>query len=261
MDELVTIVVDGLIAQRPELARRVPPLDDQRLLMQALMNVRAPGPVPAEVLDAQDAILRAEAEARGVVEVDALPGTKADPRLAIWLGDITKLRADAIVNAANAQLLGCFAPLHACIDNAIHSAAGMQLRNCCAEIMASRGVPEPTGTATLTPGFNLPAAHVLHTVGPIVDGPVTTDHERGLASSYRACLQAAAEAGFGSVAFCSISTGVFRFPKPRAAEIAVETVTAFLARPSSLRRVVFNVFSPADEHFYRALLGEDRTTR
>ena len=257
MDELVSTVVNGLLAQRPDLAHQVPQVEDRRVLMRALMNVRAPGPVPPEVLAAQDEILRAEAAARGVVEVDTLPGIRVDPRLSIWRGDITRLRADAIVNAANAQLLGCFAPLHSCIDNAIHSAAGMQLREACAEIMSARGVPEPTGTATLTPGFNLPAAHVLHTVGPIVHGPLTAEHERLLASCYRSCLETAARAGLSSVVFCAISTGVFRFPKPRAAEIAVETVSAFLARPSSLRRVVFNVFSPTDEQYYRGLLGED----
>ncbi len=203
----------------------------------------------------QDALLSAEREARGVVDGDALPAVPAEPRLALWRGDITRLRADAIVNAANSRLLGCFVPCHGCIDNAIHSAAGLQLREECRRIMAEQGRPEPNGRARLTEGYNLPARYVLHTVGPIVRGRVTGENRRELASCYRACLELAAEHGLRSVAFCCISTGEFRFPNREAAGIAVDTVTGFLRCNTSIQRVIFNVFQELDERIYRSLLG------
>ena len=227
----------------------------QRRLLRALMNVRPPMPLAPDFLAVQDALLSAEREARGVVDGDALPAVPADPRLALWRGDITRLRADAIVNAANSRLLGCFVPCHGCIDNAIHSAAGLQLREECRRIMAEQGRPEPNGRARLTEGYNLPARYVLHTVGPIVRGRVTGENRRELASCYRACLELAAEHGLHSVAFCCISTGEFRFPNREAAGIAVDAVTGFLRRNTSIQRVIFNVFQELDEHIYRSLLG------
>ncbi len=231
--------------------------DAQRRLLRALMNVWEPEPLPPDVLAVQDALLAAETAERGVVDAADLPVTAAEPRVALWRGDITRLRVDAIVNAANSALLGCRAPGHSCIDNAIHSAAGVQLRVECAEVMAARGRPEPVGTATCTGGHNLPAAHVLHTVGPTVTGPLTAAHEELLAASYRSCLRLAEEWGLASVALCCVSTGVFRFPRDRAAEIAVGTVRAHLTG-SRLTKVVFDVYEPADLELYRALLGPDR---
>ena len=227
----------------------------QRRLLRALMNVRPPMPLAPDFLAVQDALLSAEREARGVVDGAALPAVPADPRLALWRGDITRLRADAIVNAANSQLLGCFVPCHGCIDNAIHSAAGLQLREECRRIMAEQGRLEPTGRARLTEGYNQPARYVLHTVGPIVRGWVTGENRRELASCYRACLELAAEHGLHSVAFCCISTGEFRFPNREAAGIAVDTVTGFLRRNTSIQRVIFNVFQELDERIYQSLLG------
>ena len=231
----------------------------QRRLLRALMNVRPPLPLAPDFLAVQDALLSAEREARGVVDGDALPAVPADPRLALWRGDITRLRADAIVNAANSQLLGCFVPCHGCIDNAIHSAAGLQLREECRRIMAEQGRPEPNGRARLTEGYNLPARYVLHTVGPIVGRWVTWKDRRELAACYRACLALAAEHGLRTVAFCCISTGEFRFPNREAAGIAVDTVTGFLRRNTSIQRVIFNVFKDLDKDIYRRLLGPDRT--
>ena len=228
---------------------------EQRRLLRALMNVRPPMPLAPDFLAVQDALLSAEREARGVVDGVALPAVPAEPRLALWRGDITRLRADAIVNAANSRLLGCFVPCHGCIDNAIHSAAGLQLREECRRIMAEQGRPEPNGRARLTEGYNLPARYVLHTVGPIVRGRVTGENRRELASCYRACLELAAEHGLHSVAFCCISTGEFRFPNREAAGIAVDTVTGFLRRNTSIQRVIFNVFQELDERIYRSLLG------
>ena len=222
------------------------------------MNVRPPLPLDPAFLAVQDALLSTEREAKGVVDGAALPAVAADPRLSLWPGDITRLRADAIVDADNAALLGCFAPCHGCIDNAIHSAAGLQLRDECARIMRAQGHPEPVGRAKLTRGYNLPARFVLHTVGPQIRDRVTWRDRRGLAACYRSCLELAAEHGLETVAFCCISTGEFRFPRQEAAEIAVRTVTEFLRRSTSIRKVIFNVFQDADAAIYRALLGPDR---
>ena len=170
-----------------------------------------------------------------------------------YQSDITTLKCDAIVNAANSQMLGCFSPCHGCIDNIIHTMAGVQLRLACHELMQKQGHEEPTGQAKITPGFNLPARHVLHTVGPIVDGPLTREHEQLLASCYRSCLRLAAESGCESIAFCCISTGVFMFPNQRAAEIAVETVRNWLDETGSGMKVVFNVYKDLDLKIYTEL--------
>ena len=259
--ESLSHLIESLLAEMPqyrEQAARFPEEDAaQRRLLRSLMNVRPPLPLDPAFLAVQDALLSAEREAKGVVDGAALPAVAADPRLSLWQGDITRLRADAIVDADNAALLGCFAPCHGCIDNAIHSAAGLQLRDECARIMRAQGHPEPVGQAKLTRGYNLPARFVLHTVGPQIRDRVTWRDRRGLASCYRSCLELAAEHGLETVAFCCISTGEFRFPRQEAAEIAVRTVTEFLRRSTSIRKVIFNVFQDADAAIYRALLGPD----
>lgn len=240
-------------------AEQFPPgLEPERRLLRSLMNVRPPLPLRAEFLAVQDALLAWERTERGVVECAALPPTAADPRLVIWQGDITRLDADAIVNAANSALLGCFCPCHGCIDNAIHSASGLQLRDACARIMERQGHPEPTGRAKLTPAYALPSRYVLHTVGPIISGPLSRRDCEALASCYRSCLALAAEHGLKSVAFCCISTGEFHFPEETAAGIAVDTVKAFLDVSGGGMRVIFNVFKDRDAALYRALLGPDR---
>ena len=227
----------------------------QRTLLRALMNVRPPRPLSADFLHLQDELLSAEREKRGVVDVMALPSVSLDARIILWQGDITRLNADAIVNAANSALLGCFIPCHRCIDNAIHSAAGLQLRAECAALMERQGYSEETGTAKITQGYNLPARHVLHTVGPIVSGALTEEHRELLASCYRSCLALAAKNGLKSIAFCCISTGEFHFPNAAAAEIAVREVRAFLAENTSVERVVFNVFKDEDRMIYERLLS------
>ena len=258
--EQVQYLNQALLTEMPQYREQAEsfPADEisQRRLLRSLMNVRPPMPLAPKFLEVQDALLSAEREEKGVVNGDALPPTAGDPRLVLWQGDITRLRADAIVDADNSALLGCFAPCHGCIDNAIHSAAGLQLRDACARLMEVQGHPEPTGTAKLTGGCNLPARHVLHTVGPIISGPLTNADRAALASCYTSCLSLAAEHGLHSVAFCCISTGEFRFPRGEAAGIAVDTVTRFLSRPTSIRKVIFNVFQDADAALYRALLGE-----
>lgn len=226
--------------------------DEQRHLLRALMNVRPPAPVADDVLQVQDEYLRRELAAKGITRLDDL--TPAASGLYLWQGDITTLAVDAIVNAANSGMTGCYQPNHGCIDNAIHTYAGMQLRLECDRIMKAQGYLEPTGQAKITPGYNLPAKYILHTVGPIVDGPLTAEHEAQLASCYQACLSLAAEHNLESVAFCCISTGVFHFPNHRAAEIAVQTVRDFLAQETSVKRVVFNVFKDLDLAIYEELL-------
>ena len=247
-------LLDEMPAYRPQAARFPQDESGQRRLLRSLMNIRPPMPLRQDFLAAQDELLAADAAEKGVVDVDCLP-TAADPRLVLWQGDITRLKVDAIVNAANSALLGCFCPCHGCIDNAIHSAAGLQLRDECNEIMQRQGHPEPNGRAKLTHGYNLPAKYVLHTVGPIVQGRVTRRDREELAACYRSCLELAAEHGLKSVAFCCISTGEFHFPNREAAEIAVQTVTDLLRHDTSIQKVIFNVFKDIDAEIYRDLLG------
>lgn len=232
-------------------------LPSQRRLLRSLMNVRPPMPLKREFLAVQDELLSAERDSKGVVDGAALPAVNGHSPIAVWKGDITRLKVDAIVDADNSALLGCFCPCHGCIDNAIHSAAGLQLRDECNQIMDAQGHPEPTGLAKLTKGYNLPARYVLHTVGPIVQGCVTARDREELASCYRSCLELVAEHGLESIAFCCISTGEFHFPNQEAAEIAVKTVTDFFQQDTSIKRVIFNVFKDIDETIYRCILGAD----
>ena len=256
-NEQIQFLTDALLEEMPEYRReagRVPPdAESRRYLLRCLMNVREPRALSKRFLEAQDALLSAERETKGVVHIRELPGIPGDERIVLWQGDITRLDADAIVNAANAQLLGCFRPGHNCIDNVIHSAAGLQLREECAALMRAQGHEEPTGQAKLTKGYNLPAPHVLHTVGPIITGALTDQDRALLASCYHSCLKLAEENGLKSVAFCCISTGVFRFPKQEAARIAVATVQEYLAR-STLEKVVFCVHGDENLHIYQKLL-------
>ena len=229
--------------------------EGQQRLLRSLMNVRMPEPISAEFLKIQDEYLQARNAERGITDAESLSPTASDPRLFIWRGDITTLQCDAIVNACNNQMLGCFSPLHACIDNFIHTYAGIQLRLKMNEIMKKQGHLEPTGQAKITSGYNLPATYILHTVGPIIRGDVTKEDEELLASCYRECLKLAAEHGVKSIAFCCLSTGVFCFPQQRAAQIAVQTVREFLDQDSRIEKVIFNVFKQEDDEIDHELLG------
>lgn len=222
-------------------------------LLRALMNIRPPRAVSAEFLQVQDAFLQEMIAARGITHVEEL--TPVRDKLYLWQGDITTLAADAIVNAANEALLGCFHPLHGCIDNIIHSLAGIELRLACQELMLAQGHPEATGMAKITPAFNLPSRYVLHTVGPIITQTVTAEDRRLLASCYRSCLDLAEQYQLESVVFCCISTGVFHFPHQLAAEIAVDTVSQWLTDARYVQKVIFNVFKDEDREIYEALLG------
>lgn len=234
---------------------RIPDTEqEQKDMLRALMNVRMPQAVSKEFLEVQDAYLKEENAKGGITELAALTPTKIDSRIYLWQGDITALRVDAIVNAANSRMCGCFRPLHNCVDNVIHSKAGIELRLRCNSIMQQQEHEEPTGKAKITPAYNLPCRYVLHTVGPIVQGRLQKKHEALLASCYRSCLELAEEYEVESIAFCCISTGVFMFPNERAAEIAVETVRNYYADTQSRMRVVFNVFKDEDLTIYTNLL-------
>ena len=228
------------------------------LAFRALVNMREPWRADTDLLAAQDELLQGMIEEVGIITVDEATPSPLDPRLRLWKGDITTLAADAIVNAANSGMTGCWAPLHYCIDNAIHTFAGMQLRYECARIMIEQGHEEPTGKAKITPAYNLPAKHVIHTVGPIANGALNDKLREQLASSYRSYLEASVEAGDTSVAFCCISTGVFGFPAKDAARIAVDTTRAWLDDRESAGKeipiIVFNVFLDSDEDIYKRLL-------
>ena len=228
----------------------------QQRLLRSLMNVRPPRPVSEEFLQVQDVYLQEMTREKGITDAGSLVPCSVNSRIVLWQGDITTLRCDAIVNAANSQMLGCFLPCHSCIDNIIHTMSGVQLRLACHEIIQKQGHEEPTGSAKITPGFNLPSRYVIHTVGPIVNEPLTQTHEELLASCYRSCLDLARENKVGSIAFCCISTGVFAFPQQRAAEIAIRTVTDWLdENPDGINRVIFNVFKDEDREIYEQLLS------
>lgn len=253
-EERLSFLIRYLLAEDPAYAGMPMPgtLSEQRRLLRGLLNVRPPKPVSAEFLEIQDAYLQERLKERGITPVTDI--TPMRPGLSVWQGDITTLAADAIVNAANSQMLGCFAPCHGCIDNAIHTYAGVQLRLECAEIMRRQGHAEETGQAKLTKAYNLPCRYVLHTVGPVVHGAVTKRDRALLESCYRSCLDLALENGLRSVAFCCISTGEFHFPNEDAARIAVRTVQSYRAQHPDAPEVIFNVFQDKDAAIYRQLL-------
>jgi len=248
-------LIQSLLKENPAYRDLGIPADtnSQRQLLRGLMNLRAPQRADADFLQTQDAYLQGETAAKGIT--DAADLAPMQPGLYLWQGDITTLQCDAIVNAANSGMTGCYIPNHRCIDNAIHTYAGVELRLACAELMEQQGYPEPTGRAKITPAFNLPCRYVLHTVGPIIDGRVTKADKELLASCYRSCLALAAENNLESVAFCCISTGEFHFPNDLAAEIAVATVKEFLKKQPSVKKVIFNVFKDLDKAIYAKLLG------
>ncbi|MCR5176152.1 MAG: protein-ADP-ribose hydrolase [Anaerovibrio sp.] len=224
-----------------------------RKQLRSLMNIRPAAPMPKGFREVQDEYLQGIIRDRGIVEIADMEEMK--PGVYLWQGDITRISCDAIVNAANSGLTGCYQPCHACIDNCIHTYAGIQLRIYCQDLMDAQGYGEPTGQGKITPAFNLPCKYVIHTVGPIVHGALTREHERLLRSCYDSCLKLAYDKGLKSIAFCCISTGVFMFPNDRAAKIAVETVKAFKERTGSKIKVIFNVWKGIDYEIYRRLLG------
>ena len=265
--ERLDYLVEQFKAEVPEYRRvRVPSdTEGKQYLLRSLMNVRMPKPAPAAVLSVQDTYLKGRALEKGIVNIkdmetvgDSLSSSHPHADLiSVWQGDITRIASDAIVNAANSQMLGCFIPMHTCIDNCIHTYAGVQLREECSRRMNSlklrfgEDYEQPTAEPMLTDAYNLPAKKIIHIVGPIVQYGLTPQLEDKLADCYRNVLDMCRENGLKSVAFCCISTGVFHFPNKRAAEIAVQTVTDWLAVNSgTLERVIFNVFKDEDKKYY-----------
>lgn len=250
-------LINSLINENSEYADIPVPIDKngQKLLLRGLLNIRMPKSCDQTFLTIQNEYLVEETAQKGITDSEHL--VPVTDRICLWQGDITTLKCDAIVNAANSGMTGCYVPNHRCIDNCIHSFAGVQLRLECAEIMQKQGYPEPTGTAKLTSAYNLPCKYVIHTVGPIVSDKLTKEHCKKLGGCYKSCLELAAQNDIESIAFCCISTGEFRFPNDRAAEIAVSTVRKFLAENKTVKKVIFNVFKDTDRQIYEKLLGQN----
>lgn len=264
-DERRIYLIRALLQEMPEYAGVRIPGDEreQRDLLRALFNVRMPGKASREFLEVQDEYLKQRTEEKGITDCNDLKPVPSDSRIYLWQGDITTLRCSAIVNAANNQMLGCFQPLHGCIDNIIHTMAGVQLRDeCNRQMEALRGIHgadyvQPTAVPMITPAYTLPSDYVIHIVGPIVTPFLMQKHREQLAECYRVSLDTAAEQGCGSIAFCCISTGVFMFPADKAAEIAVGTVRKWLDEHPDIcvKKVIFNVFKDSDLRIYQRLLG------
>ncbi len=252
-EERRKFLIEYLLRERGE-EQEVPQGEvSEKRLLRALFNVREPQEASEGFLRVQDEYLSEELRRKGITDLaDLVP---IQPDIYLWKGDITTLRCDGIVNAANSGMLGCFCPNHGCIDNAIHTFAGVELRQACADIMRAQGHAESTGGAKITKAYNLPCKYILHTVGPIVYGNLTEKHERLLESCYRSCLALADKNGLESLAFCCISTGEFHFPNERAAAIAVRSVREYKQETASKIKVIFNVFKEQDHEIYARLLG------
>jgi O-acetyl-ADP-ribose deacetylase (regulator of RNase III) len=262
LDDL-DFILSFLVEEQNEYGKLTIPSDlvGIRQLMRSLMNLRHPVPISEHFLKAQDRELQKQLNGKGIVEINETMQSPINERLRLWKGDITRLKVDAIVNAANSQMLGCFIPLHSCIDNAIHSAAGIQMRLECYELIKNQGYPEKTGSAKMTKGYNLPAKYVIHTVGPIIEyGKITQKDEYLLSACYQSCLLMADKSKLRSIAFCCISTGEYRFPNQPAAEIAVSIVNEYFESypASGIETVVFNVFKDIDYTIYCKLLHCDQ---
>lgn len=277
--ERLTFLIEYLLSENKELKsfHEMPffhiPVEEnaRKRLLRSLMNIRPPKPVTKDFLNVQDEYLQWEKAEKGIISFADIPFVKSG--LYLWQGDITRLSVDAIVNAANRTMLGCFVPCHGCIDNAIHSAAGIELRLECSRIMEKehsiekehsmekkysmekQKIEEPTGKAKITKAYNLPCRYILHTVGPIIYGEVTQKDCNLLSDCYRSCLELAAEYQLKSIAFCCISTGEFHFPNESAAEIAIQTVKDYQKKNPSDMKVIFNVFKDYDYKIYKQLLG------
>ena len=253
-EQRIDFMIRYLLDERKEYQDRTLPSSfaEKQWLLRSLINVRLPVPISEDFLNVQDAYLGVRLAERGVVRLKDL--TPVQPGLYLWQGDITTLTVDAIVNAANSQMLGCFIPCHGCVDNAIHTYAGIQLRLECARIMAGQREEEPAGKAKITKAYNLPCRYIRHTVGPVIQRAVTKADRELLASCYRTCLELAAENGLRSIAFCCISTGEFHFPNELAAEIAIQAVGEWQRKNQDKIQVIFNVFKDSDYEIYKRLL-------
>lgn len=248
-------LINYLLSERNDIADiEIPENESDKFnIYRSLVNIRPAAKADEAFLQAEDEYLTAAAEEKGITDIADL--SPIEEGIYLWKGDITTLRCGAIVNAANSGMTGCWRPCHSCIDNCIHTFAGVRLRYKCDEIIQAQGHEEDTGTAKITPAYNLPCASVIHTVGPIVEDTLTNEHRRLLASCYNSCLELAVQNDIDSIAFCCISTGVFGYPQKEAAQTAVDTVRAFLKTHDI--KVIFNVFKEDDYEIYKGLLGRN----
>ena len=253
--ERLAFLIEYLINENNGLKSFHIPVEEnaRKRLLRSLMNIRPPKPAAKDFLDIQGEYLQEEKTKKGVITLADIPFVKSG--IYLWQGDITRLSVDAIVNAANSGMLGCFVPCHGCIDNAIHSAAGIELRLECSRIMEKQKTEEPAGRAKITKAYHLPCRYVLHTVGPIIYGEVTQRDCNLLSDCYHSCLELAAAYRLKSIAFCCISTGEFHFPNEAAAQIAIQTVKDYQKKNPGGMEVIFNVFKDWDYEIYRQLLG------
>lgn len=250
-------LINALLNEHPNYKDIQIPTDvkEQKQLLRSLMNVRPPMPLSDDIMQIQDIYLQSEITFKGITVLDDLHPVQNN--LYLWQGDITTIKCDAIVNAANSEMLGCFCPCHGCIDNAIHTYSGVKLRLECAEIMSKQGYLEPIGNAKITSAFNLPCKYIIHTVGPIVNGGLKQKYKEQLASCYRSCLNLAENKGITSIAFCCISTGEYHFSNEEAAQIAINTVKSHINYTHSEMKVMFNVYKDEDYWIYHKLFGNN----
>ena len=248
-------LINYLLSERNDIGDiEIPENDSDKFRMyRSLVNIRPAGKADEAFLQAEDEYLTAAAEGKGITDIADL--SPIENGVYLWKGDITTLKCGAIVNAADSGMTGCWRPCHSCIDNCIHTFAGVRLRYKCNKIIQAQGHEEYTGTAKITPAYNLPCGSVIHTVGPIVQDTLTEEHCRLLASCYNSCLELAVQNSIDSIAFCCISTGVFGFPQEEAAQIAIKTVRSFLKNHDI--KVIFNVFKEDDYEIYKRLLGRN----
>lgn len=253
MENKLDFLINYLLSERNDNIKIPDDEHDKFNLYRSLVNIRPSSMADSRYMETEDAFLKAVIAKKGITDIaDLAPIEKS---IYLWQGDITTLKCGAIVNAANSGMTGCYQPCHSCIDNCIHTFAGIRLRYKCSQIMEKQGYEEPIGKAKITPAYNLPCDFVLHTVGPIVSGKLTNIHKKLLKSSYQSCLELAMQNNIKSIAFCCISTGVFGFPQNEAAEIAVNTVREFLKTHKI--EVIFNVFKDTDYQIYKQLLGRN----
>ncbi|MFR4102688.1 MAG: protein-ADP-ribose hydrolase [Streptococcus sp.] len=255
-DAMITYLIGELKKENLELHDLIVPeeLEKKQRLLRALFNTRKPMAASTQFLTIQDLYLQVRKGERGIVQLNTLRPIPQDDQIYIWKGDITKLEVDAIVNAANKTLLGCMKPLHDCVDNAIHTYAGVQLRQSCYELILEQGYEEPVGMAKITPAYNLPSAFVIHTVGPKIENQPTQIDEDLLAKCYLSVLALAEKNNIESIAIPCISTGAFNFPKQKAAAIAIQTVKDFIKDSTTVKKVIFNVFDDDNLSIYQELL-------
>lgn len=252
MEKKLDFLINYLLSERKDTGIiEIPENADKFRLYRSLVNIRPAAKADESFLQTEEEYLTSLTKSKGITDISDL--SPVEDGIYLWKGDITTLKCGAIVNAANSGMTGCYQPCHNCIDNCIHTFAGVKLRLECAEIMQKQGFEEPTGQAKITSAYNLPCDYVIHTVGPIVQGRLTKEHCRLLESSYKSCLDIAVKNGIRSIAFCCVSTGVFGFPQDKAAQIAVRTVREFLK--SNDIQVIFNVFKEDDHEIYKRLFS------